>query len=79
MKYRLVFLFFILLLLLTGCSKGVDQKDYMLQKYILRDAAVSECNVHGQGYIMHHTDNLLDWNVVCYQDSPFRSFEYPIK
>jgi len=70
-------LLLLFLLVLMGCSNSDDEfwLDYMKDRDKLEGKAISECNSHGQEYMIHHYDGIT-WEVICYQKSPFREFRY---
>lgn len=84
MENKIIILFLIVLVscsFLIGCTKR-DFKgykiDYILEKERLSITAKQECRGHGQEYLLHYTNNLENWIAVCYQQSPFKPYEYAI-
>lgn len=72
-------LFLLLLLLLVGCSDKVSVEDYQSNLINYRNAGALECSKHGQNFVMIRSADLKTYEAVCYQESPFRFFEYKLE
>ena len=70
------FLVVFMLALLIGCTQRETVTSYIKIRDRLQSDAVNACEVHGQQYLLHYTNDLVNWEVVCYQRSPVKHFTY---
>ena len=71
-------LLLLLLLLFTGCTKSYTPSEMRDKIFIshaeVEDIAIRSCTDYGQSYLLHYTEDLKSWSVVCYQESPVKHF-----